>query len=154
MTSAQMLQLDCYALLMGGVYLLGWATKDAIIHRVTFLSLIGWALANISVDLFGFGGAPFINPTINAVLAVTIGLIGHRNRSMLCFVLVLLYLAEETVTLGAFSMHAQGERLCYLLLNCIFILRMLAIGGWSVAWLVASRSAPQHRGLSRGLLGS
>lgn len=141
----QEIELYAYGALIGVVCLLAWFSGDTVIRRVSWLSLLGWALANIAVEWLGFAKAPLLLPTLDAVIAIGVGVLGYRNRSLLCFVIVLLYLAQETVAVAGFAMQRQSELWYFATQNGMFILRMLALGGWAVGALVVDR------GLRRGL---
>lgn len=153
LTTVQDLQLHAYGALVGAVTFLAWLTRDTVLHRVSLLSLGGWVTANLCVVFLGFSGEPMVMPVVDAAIAVVIGMIGRKNRSVLCFILVLFYLMQETVALVAFLTHNQGARWYYSLQNSVFILRMLALGGWSIGWLLASRSHVEHRGVHHRVLG-
>lgn len=152
MNMAQEFQLHFYGLMIGASLLLGWASGDTIIRKASWLMLIGWAFANISVQLLGFGGAPLVVPAFNALIAVLIGMLGYKHRSTFCFYLVLLYLAQEIVAVVGFATHNQGTNLYYVLENGVFIARMFVVGGWSVARM-AVRSRGEHGGVRHRVSG-
>lgn len=148
-----MLEGLAYALFLGVTLILAWLSGDPIARRVGILQLGGWTAANACVVWLGFSGAPMLVPAINAAIAVGIGLIGYKNRSALCFCMVLLYLLEEIISVVGFATHNQGTFIYYGLLNVVFCMRMLTLGGWSVGHLVARGLRGERGGFRHRLAG-
>lgn len=150
MTNSQELQLLLYAILVGSASLLGWLTRDMTIKKVSWLMLGGWAVANIAVQWLGYNEAPLIIPLVNAVVVVMIGAVGYRHSSALCYVLVLLYLFQESLAVAAFWTDNWKTRGYYGLQNGVFVLRMLALGGWALGdiathWVMPEPARVRHR---------
>jgi hypothetical protein len=125
-----------YALALGASLLLALASGEAVTRRASWLVGLGWVFSRLMERALGFDHAPYVIPSFDAALACGIGYIGYRSRSTLCFVLVLLYLAQETIAAVAIPAQRQGELWYYSLNGGIFALKLLAIGGWSSAVLV------------------
>lgn len=142
-----------YALVLGVVLVLAWLSGDPMTRRVGILQLGGWTAANACVAWLGFLNAPLLVPAINAAIAVGIGLIGYKNRSLLCFCMVLLYLLEEIVAVVGFATHNQGSFVYYAILNVVFCMRMLTLGGWSVGHLVVRGLRGERGGFRHRLAG-
>lgn len=128
-----------YGLLIGVVTLAAQLSGDRVIRQVSWLCLLDWALSNAFVQWLGFTHAPVVVPAMSAMIALAIGMIGYRNRSPLCFGIVLLYLAHETVAVVGFTTQRQSELWYYTAQNSIFLLRMAALGGWSIGALMVDR---------------
>lgn len=127
--------LHFYGMWLGVTLVLAALSHDKIIQRASWLLGVGWVFSRLAEGAMGFANAPFIVPSFDALLAVGIGVIGYRSQSLLCFIVVLLYLAEESFAIVGLTTQRQGDAWYYTLNGGAFALKLMAVSGGSVVAL-------------------
>lgn len=125
-----------YGAIVGLGLLTAWRSKDLALQRVSCWMGIGWIGANVSFELLGPHGAPWLTPSLNAFVAVMIAVWAIRQSSWWAWAIVALYAIEGSVSLAGFISHSQGEPLYYGTLNAIFLARWFVVAAGSVYVLV------------------
>lgn len=117
-----------YGLLILSVLLLVWASGEHVSQKLGLLLLTSWAISNVCVAEFGYDGAPYVDPTAEAFLAVLAAGLGIRNRSRVALAVVMLFVAELAYVCVAFSTSTQGKHDYYLTLNLILLCQLGVLG--------------------------
>jgi hypothetical protein len=138
-----------YGVCLGIVLLLAAWSRDHIAQRVSWVVGLGWVFSRLMENRLGFEIAPYVVPSFDAVLTVTLGVIGYRTRSLLCFGVVLMYLFQEIIAAVGLTTQRSGELWYYSLNGGIFSLKLLAIGGVAIASLV-DRGSRRSLGIRSG----
>lgn len=154
--------MDAYALAFGiGVALvlfLAWTSGSHVHQKLSLLFLFAWSVSNVVVELVGFTDAPLLIPSLDAVMAILVAVLGYRYRNPTSIAIFTLYLLVGAVHVVAFILHLQGTYTYYATLNLLFLVQLLTVGG-SSAWLAlhigadslhqcASAHPPRRKGVA------
>ncbi len=130
------------------VTLFAWSSDDHVRQKLALLLLFAWASTNIAVDFLGFGHAPLVIPSLDAVAAILVALVGYVNRSALAAIIFAIYAMVGLTHITAFVFHAQGTYNYYASLNTLFACQLIILGA-SSAWMVFHRWTDWGRERSR-----
>jgi hypothetical protein len=133
-----------FGLAVIAVLLLAWSSDDHVRQKLALLLLFAWASTNIAVDFMGFGHAPLVIPSLDAVAAILVALVGYTNRSALAAIIFILYAMVGLTHITAFVFHAQGTYNYYASLNVLFACQLIILGA-SSAWMGFHRWAVRGR---------
>jgi hypothetical protein len=130
------------------IYFLGVAAMLLAVHfsgsptvqKLGLVLLAAYVGSNIAVGLFGFARAPLVLPSLHAVLALVVAVVGIRARSRIAANVFALYALMVGAEVGLFTIRAQGGYRYFATLNGIFAVQLLLVGG-SGAWLAVRRWA-------------
>lgn len=127
--------MDAFAIgfgaLVGVVLLLTFLSHFHVYQKLGMLFLFAWAASNVMVNLMGFADAPLMIPSLDAVVAILIAILGFRSRSFVALQVFALYLLVGFVHVSAFILHRQGSYVYYATLNVLFLLQLLLVGAAS-----------------------
>lgn len=113
---------------------LAWASGSHVVQKFALVLLAAWASSNVAVAALGFKGVPLCAPTIEALCAAVIAVVGYANRSRLALVVFGLYGAMLGTHLIAYVTETTDRRLYFVFINFLFILQLVSVGGCG-AWL-------------------
>lgn len=111
------------------VLLLAWLSANSVTQKLSLLMLLSWVGSNALIVLLGFERQPIVNGAFTGVVGILVALLGIKHTSKVCLAVVSLFILEEAVDIAAFLYQFDGKRLQYVLLNGVFILRMMTVGG-------------------------
>lgn len=106
-----------------------WGSGQHVPQKIGLLLLGSWSASNVAVALLGYDGANYVNPEMDAILAVAIAALGVRNRSYLALLIVACFVAQIGVHIVGFLTNDHGSYIYYLTLNLLFLLQLAAVGG-------------------------
>lgn len=133
-----------FGLLVAVVLLCARASHQHVLQKIALVLLFAWSSSNVAVEVMGFARAPLAIPTLDAIAAVMIAVVGYRHRSNIAIVVFALYALVGWAHVAAFVLKAQETYTYYAALNCLFLAQLLVVGAPS-AWL-ALHSRPAAGG--------
>lgn len=139
-----------YGLAVVATAALAWASGNHVVQKLALILLAAWATTNVAVAAFGFKGVPLCVPTLEALCAAVIAVVGYANRSRLALVVFGLYGAMLATHLVAYVTRTTGQYDYFAAINFLFILQLVSVGGCG-AWLAIRLWVPALRERGRGL---
>lgn len=127
-----------FGLAVCAMLLLVWVSDDHVRQKLGLLLLFAWTGSNLTVNMMGFTHAPLVIPSLDAMVAVLVALIGYAHKSKLALAIFVIYAFVGTVHITALIMRAEMTYNYYAILNGAFALQ-LSILGASSAWHSLSR---------------
>lgn len=124
---------------VGLTLLLSWWSRSHVMQKLALLLLAAWATSNVAVNLMGFDQAPMLIPSIDCAVALLVALVGFRNRSVIALAVFCLYVAVGLVHVVGFASYNQGTYTYYAILNVLFLLQLIIVGGSSARMAVRPR---------------
>ncbi len=129
MTDAYLLQLALWATGVAVMVLLTWESEHLLHVELGMIMLIEWGLTNLALAALGRAGEPLFTPTIDAVCAVAVALVGWKHKSLLAAVVFLLFALLGGFYVAAIIGRIETTNTYYFAKNAIFATQCLAIGG-------------------------
>ena len=117
-----------YGTLSVSVLLLTLCQPVRVLWQLAAIMVASWAVCNVAVQAMGFAGAPLIAPSLDGALALLAAWLGHKTRSFTAFVVVCLFVIEESVSIAGIAFAQTNTRVYYSALNAVFLAQVLAIG--------------------------
>lgn len=141
-----------YLLAVSGVLLLSLLGGNRRTSGLAAILFASYCATNAAVVGLGHSHATLIIPTINALAAMSVAVLGLSTPSFAALGTFGLYLILILgVHLWAFViLRAPGSFPHYLAANVVFIAQLLLVGGYSVRDLIRSRPTPR---VQRGRIG-
>ena len=133
-----------YGLIVGAVLLIGLLSRDHVHQKLAGLLLFAWASTNAADAMLGFEKSPLIVPSLDALTALFVALVGYANRSRQALVVFVIYAIVGVVHIGAFASHATTNYWYYAIRNVLFLAQLLIVGG-SGAWLAVHHWVNRRR---------
>lgn len=134
-----------YGSILGVVVTLCWLSREHVAIKLAWLMALSWIGANLAVAYYGFDRAPLLTPTLNALVAILVGVVAIRHKSRPAYTLVGLFVLEAAIFVVGYLTHAQGSFAVYLALNVVFLLRMGVVGRHGRARLVDRLARERER---------
>lgn len=135
-----------YGSILSGAVILCIASGDHALQKLALWSFVSWVQANYFFFALGKDHAPWLVPSVNALITVAVAHAAIRYKVAALWETVRLFTLEAAIVVGAFALHQQGEPLYYLALNMVFLGRMFVLGGAAFVGL-ARRLPSQPLGL-------
>lgn len=125
---------------------LAWASARPVYVALGVNMLVSWAFYNIVVRAVGFQHGLLLDALVDALIACVVGALGYQARSRLAWWIVVLFVAEEATHICANIWRAEDAPSIHAVLNAIFALQVLLIGGAARVAMASSRPrAPDLR---------
>ncbi len=137
-----------FGLAVATTLLLAWLLGDHVQQKLAILLLFAWASTNLAVNYLGFGRAPLVVPSLDALVAILVALVGYRNRSIVALVVFAGYAIVGVVHVVAFAAHETATYDYYETLNILFALQLMTVGA-SSAWTSLRTRFPRGHQRSR-----
>ena len=137
-----------YGMLVGVVMALAWIDGHRVGLMLAGALFTAWAASNVAATLLGLDHAPLVIPTIHAVLAICVAIVGIAYRSRAAASVFGLYLLMTLCDVGSFIARVDGSFAYYLTINALFCLQLLVVGGesaWGIIWAWSARSRERLR---------
>ncbi len=138
-----------FAYATGVMLLLAWLSDNHVYQKLGLLLLFDWASTNLAVNFMGFERAPLAVPTLDAISAILVAMVGVRNNSQTALAVFCLYAGVGITHVVGFASHNQGTYIYYAALNTLFLLQLIAVGGSSVARMGLRTRFPRRHQRSR-----
>lgn len=127
-----------FGLAVCATLLLSWASDNHVSQKLGLLLLFAWAGSNLAVNMMGFNRAPLVIPSLDALVAILVAVVGYAHKSKLALAIFVIYALVGAVHVTALIMRAEMTYNYYAILNGAFALQ-LSILGASGAWHSLSR---------------
>jgi hypothetical protein len=118
-----------YGVILGSALFMTWRSGDEAMQKTCAWLLVDWVGANLAYEMLGASYAPWATPTISALICVPIGNLALRFKSYPAWSIVGLMVGSLAVSVGAFAGHWQGGYNYFAVLNVLFVLRAVVLGG-------------------------
>lgn len=133
-----------FGLAVALVITVSFLSPSVVLQKLSLLFLLAWSTTNVAVWGAGFVHAPLVIPSIDAVVAVMVAVVGYHSRSRVARAVFILYGLVVAFHVGSFITHTQGQYVYYAALNLLFLTQLLIVGTTG-AWL-----AVRHWPIARG----
>ena len=120
--------------------LLTWASDDHVRQKLGLLLLGAWAASNLAVNYMGVGNAPLVIPSLDALVAIVVAVVGYSARSRIALIIFAIYAFVGAVHVVALVMRAEMTYNYYAALNVLFACQLITLGA-SSAWVAFHRWA-------------
>lgn len=140
-----------YGGLLALALLLVWRSKDDGLQKLGAWVAVDWLLSNLSYELFGRELDPWVMPICGAFIALGVARAAVKYRSYVGWATLVTYIADAMVSVAAFASHTQGDTGYYSVLNVIFVLRLMIVGGAGAGVLVTRLRLGGARALAHGV---
>lgn len=141
------LQLTFWGVCVASTLLLAWGSGNAAMQKLALLLLAAWALSNLALAFLGYRGEPLVVPSLDAVIAILVAMVGFNNRSRAALTVFLLYAVLGVVHIAAFTTNSLSEYGYYIAKNGLFLAQLMVVGGVSTAGLVRRWTGWRHQRL-------
>jgi len=134
-----------YAMAVALTLVLAWAADNHVYQKLAMLLLFDWASTNVAVNYMGFERAPMVIPSLDAVTAILVAMVGFASGSQTALVVFCLYGAVGLAHVVGFASYNQGTYTYYAILNVLFLLQLVTVGGPSASRIVLRAWFPRRR---------
>lgn len=137
-----------YGLATGLVLLTALVSENVGLQKLALLLLMAWASTNGVITVFGFDHASLLNPTIDALVAISVAVVGYKHRLKAAIYVFALYLCVAAIHVGAFVLRETSSYSYYAALNIVFLAQLGCVGAPG-AWLAVRRRVVARRERAR-----
>lgn len=116
--------------------LIAWASGEHVPQKLGLLMLASWASSNVAAAAFGYDGANYVTPALDAIMGVVVATMGIKNRSYAALLVLIILFLQVGVHIVGFLTRDHGTYTLYLVLNLLFLAQLATVGGVSAPFAI------------------
>lgn len=111
---------------------LAWNADKHVLGKMALWLVTSCAISNALYTLLGHVRQPWIDPAFTALIALFVGRLSYRSRSIVGWLITGLFALQSFVVVTFFSAQTAGSILYFVTLNAIFVVQIFIVGRSSV----------------------